>query len=203
MNNYEYIIAGLPALQPSAGARGAHAAAEQIILSIREQLSQKDNRTVDLLLSGYESENLDAEFYGKSLKHPNRFIREFFGYDLNLRNIKVEYLNRSLGRPEEMDKVYPEGWDGSDFEGRQEIMTVLEGTDILKRERGLDDLMWKMIDEITVMDVFCLEAILGFIAKLKIIDRWDRLDPDTGNQLFRKLVEEIRATYDNKKNDII
>lgn len=82
-------------------------------------------------------------------------------------------------------------------------MAVLENGDILRRERGLDDLMWKRIDEITVMDVFDIEAILGFIAKLKIIDRWDRLDPETGRELFRKLVEEIRSTYDNKKNNMI
>ncbi len=202
MNNYEYIVASLPTMQ-AAGIKSTRLQAEQIIQSIREQLSQKDNRLVDLLLSGYEAENLDAEFYSRTLGHANRFIREFFGYDLNLRNVKVEYLNKSLGRPDEMDKVIPDGWDDSAFEGRQEIMAVLEGQDILKRERGLDDLMWKKIDEITVMDVFDIEAILGFIAKLKIIDRWDKLDSDTGHSLFRRLVEEIRATYDNKKNNII
>ena len=202
MNNYEYIVASLPTLQPGQTKR-AHAGAEQIVQSIREQLSEKDNGLVDLLLSGYESDNLDAGFYHEALHHRNRFIREFFEYDLNLRNIKVEYLNRSLGRPEDMDTVSPEGWDGSAFDGRQEIMAVLEGDDILKRERGLDDLMWRKIDEITVMDVFDMEAILGFIAKLKIIDRWDKLDPDTGHDLFRRLVEEIRATYDNKKNNMI
>ncbi|HIT46918.1 MAG TPA: DUF2764 family protein [Candidatus Cryptobacteroides merdipullorum] len=202
MNNYEYIVASLPTLQP-VRTKSAHAGAEQIVQSIREQLSEKDNGLVDLLLSGYESDNLDAGFYHEALHHRNRFIREFFEYDLNLRNIKVEYLNRSLGRPEGMDTVSPEGWDGSAFDGRQEIMAVLEGDDILKRERGLDDLMWRKIDEITVMDVFDMEAILGFIAKLKIIDRWDKLDPDTGHDLFRRLVEEIRATYDNKKNNMI
>ena len=202
MNNYEYIVASLPTLQPGQ-TKSAHAGAEQIVQSIREQLSEKDNGLVDLLLSGYESDNLDAGFYHEALHHRNRFIREFFEYDLNLRNIKVEYLNRSLGRPEGMDTVSPEGWDGSAFDGRQEIMTVLEGDDILKRERGLDDLIWRKIDEITVMDVFDMEAILGFIAKLKIIDRWDKLDPDTGHDLFRRLVEEIRATYDNKKNNMI
>ena len=202
MDNYEYIIAGLPALQ-QAPTGASHADADRIMASIREQLSEKDNALVDLLLSGWDAESLDSAFYLKALNHRNRFIREFFEYDLNLRNIKVEYLNRSLGRPEGMDTVSPEGWDGSAFDGRQEIMTVLEGDDILKRERGLDDLMWRKIDEITVMDVFDMEAILGFIAKLKIIDRWDKLDPDTGHDLFRRLVEEIRATYDNKKNNMI
>lgn len=202
MDNYEYIIAGLPALQ-QAPTGASHADADRIMASIREQLSEKDNALVDLLLSGWDAESLDSAFYLKALNHRNRFIREYFAYDLNLRNLKVEYLNKSLGRPEDMDIVRLEGMDGSDFEGRQEIMSVLKGADILKRERGLDDLMWKKIEEITIMDVFDIEVILGFIARLKIIDRWDKLDPDTGNELFRKLVEEIRATYDNKKNNLI
>lgn len=202
MDNYEYIIAGLPALQ-QAPTGASHADADRIMASIREQLSEKDNALVDLLLSGWDAESLDSAFYLKALNHRNRFIREYFAYDLNLRNLKVEYLNKSLGRPEDMDIVRLEGMDGSDFEGRQEIMSVLEGADILKRERGLDDLMWKKIEEITIMDVFDIEVILGFIARLKIIDRWDKLDPDTGNELFRKLVEEIIATYDNKKNNLI
>lgn len=63
--------------------------------------------------------------------------------------------------------------------------------------------MWKKVDELTIMDVFDIEAILAFIVKLKIIDRWEKLDPATGRELFRKLVDEIRSTYDNKKNNII
>lgn len=202
MNNYEYIVAGLPVLQQGP-AQGSHDSAARILSSIREQLSARDNELVDLLLSGYESENLNTEFYSRSLSHRNRFIREFFSYDLDLRNVKVEYLNKSLGRPADMDTVVPAGREDESFEGRQEVMAVLENGDILRRERGLDDLMWKRIDEITVMDVFDIEAILGFIAKLKIIDRWDKLDPETGRELFRKLVEEIRSTYDNKKNNMI
>lgn len=202
MNNYEYIVAGLPVLQQGP-AQGSHDSAARILSSIREQLSARDNELVDLLLSGYESENLTAEFYSRALSHRNRFIREFFSYDLDLRNVKVEYLNKSLGRPADMDTVVPAGREDESFEGRQEVMAVLENGDILRRERGLDDLMWKRIDEITVMDVFDIEAILGFIAKLKIIDRWDKLDPETGRELFRKLVEEIRSTYDNKKNNMI
>ena len=202
MNNYEYIVAGLPVLQQGP-VQGSRTGAAQILDSIREQLSEHDNALVDLLLSGFESENLDAGFYAAALAHKNRFIREYFGYDLDLRNVKVEYLNKSLGRPDGMDLVVPPGMEDHSFEGRQEVTAVLQGEDILKRERGLDDLMWKKIDEITVMDVFDIEAILGFIAKLKIIERWEKLDPATGSELFRKLVEEIRSTYDNKKNNMI
>lgn len=202
MNNYEYIIAGLPVLQPGPS-HSQHTPASDIIEDIRGQLSSKDLETFDFLLSGYDDTVLDRDYYAKALAHRNRFIREFFAYDLRLRNVKVDYLNKALGRPEGQDTVQLEGVSEQEFEGRQEVLSVLEGSDILKRERGLDDLMWKTIDEITVMEVFSLNVILAFAAKLRIIDRWDRLDPETGNALFRKLVTEIRSTYDNKKNNMI
>lgn len=63
--------------------------------------------------------------------------------------------------------------------------------------------MWQKIDEITISDVFDIEFILGFLAKLNIIGRWLKLDPETGRTMFRQLVDDIRKTYDNKKqNDI-
>ena len=54
--------------------------------------------------------------------------------------------------------------------------------------------MWNRIEEINVMKVFDLDVILGFTACLKIVDRWLKLDPETGRELFRKLVEEIRSS---------
>ena len=86
-----------------------------------------------------------------------------------------------------------------EFEQKGEIVEILSGTDIIGREKGLDMAIWEHVEEVTTMDVFDMDAILGFIARLKIIDRWDKLDPETGAELFRRLIKEIRATYDNKK----
>ena len=86
-----------------------------------------------------------------------------------------------------------------DFEQKEEVEAVLAGNDIIAREKGLDLLMWNHIEEATVHDFFDIDAILAFTAKLKIIDRWEKLDPKTGAELFRRMVSEIRATYDNKK----
>lgn len=203
MNNYEYIIAGLPVLQHGTG-RGSGVDAEGILAEIRSQLSSRDSALLDFLLSGFEGDNLDADFYAKALKSRNRFIRSYFAYDLNLRNAKVEWINRTLSRPEGQDVLSPDGSQWTpEFEGRAEIDAVLSGSDILGRERGLDELMWQRIEEITLSDLFDIELILAFAAKLKIVDRWEKLDPETGQKFFRKLVQDIRATYDNKKNSDI
>ena len=62
MNNYEYIIAGLPFLSQD----GREAPdTEAILADIREQLSEKDAKTLDFLLSAYAPDMPDAAFYLK------------------------------------------------------------------------------------------------------------------------------------------
>ncbi len=198
MNNYEYIVASLPVIEP--GSRlGSSSAANAITNDIREQLSNKDNALVTMLLDGFDPEKLNAGFYRACLGSGSRFLREYFLFDLFLRNTKVEYLNASLGRPEGKDVLLLEELEDYEFEQKEEIVGILSGTDIIGREKGLDMAIWEHVEEVTTMDVFDMDAILGFIARLKIIDRWDKLDPETGADLFRRLIKEIRATYDNKK----
>ena len=198
MNNYEYIVASLPVIEP--GSRlGSSSAANAITNDIREQLSNKYNALVTMLLDGFDPEKLNAGFYRACLGSGSRFLREYFLFDLFLRNTKVEYLNASLGRPEGKDVLLLEELEDYEFEQKEEIVEILSGTDIIGREKGLDMAIWEHVEEVTTMDVFDMDAILGFIARLKIIDRWDKLDPETGAELFRRLIKEIRATYDNKK----
>ncbi len=201
MNNYEYIVASLPVI--TSDFRG-DLDYNGVIGEIRSQLSKKDEEILDILLHGFDPEKLDRDFYLKALASKDAFIREYFSYDLDVRNTRVEFLNKALNRPEGLDiLVLDEEAEPGEFEGWKQVMSVLEGSDILARERGLDDLMWAKIDEIVGLQVFTLDAILGFAAKLQIIARWLKLDPQTGRELFKKLVDEIRNnknTIDNEYN---
>ena len=190
MNNYEYIIAGLPFLSQD----GREAPdTEAILADIREQLSAADAKTLDFLLSAYAPDMPDAAFYLEARRSRNRFVREFFALDLGVRNAKVEYLNRSLGRPEGTDVVNPDPEkDLPEFDQKPEVDAILETDDILGRERALDNFYWKAADALTVLDVFDLDLILAFVVKLKQVERWLRLDEATGRELFRKLVKEIK-----------
>lgn len=192
MNNYEYIVASMPDIRPgwNFGDKGP----DVYIGEIRELCSDRDRELVDLLLSGYDDSNLNEEFYRKVTAHRNRFIREYFSFDMNVRNMKVQYLNRSLGRPAEKD-VMVLSEEPAEFGEAPAVAAVLSKEDILSRERGLDDIMWEKIDSITTFDYFDIEAILGFIAKLQIVARWFRLDEQQGREMFRKLVEEVRGTF--------
>lgn len=194
MSNYEYIIAGLPVLQRTADGIPAGFDVEELIAGIRSALEGKDAAGLDLLLQGFDPDSLNADFYAAALKNRSDFIRKYFEYDLLVRNTRTVWLNRSLGRDELTDTVTLPGMEDPDPFEVQAINEVLSRSDILERERELDTLMWNRIEEINVMKVFDLDVILGFTACLKIVDRWLKLDPETGRGLFRKLVEEIRSS---------
>ena len=47
------------------------------------------------------------------------------------------------------------------------------------------------------MDYFNMNAILAFLVKAKTVQRWAELDPAKGEEMFHKLVMEIRGTSAN------
>ncbi len=195
MNNYEYIIASLPVISSDFRAELDY---EGILEQIREQLSEKDLKFFSLLLDGFNPDKLNEDFYKQVLKCPNAFIKGYFLYDLNVRNVRVRFINQNLGRPSEEDvlNILPENYE---FEDKEKVRDILNNSDILGRERALDDLMWAKAEELCGLQVFSADCIFAFIAKLQIVARWLKLDPQTGRQLFKQLVEEIR---NNKKNII-
>lgn len=191
MNNYVYIIASLPVISTKQK-YPEDFDPEKILSRIKEQCSEKDRMTIDFLLDGFNDEKLDKSFYEKALSHKNSFIKEYFRFDLNLRNAKVKYLNQALDRPEGLDVM---DIDGGVFEEAAKVKDILHKQDILARERGLDDLMWEKISGMTLFNYFDMAVILAFIAKLHIIDRWLKLDEKSGKEMFRKLVDEVRGTF--------
>ena len=201
MANYEYIVASLPDI--TTGWKFGEKGPEDYIEEIVSLCSEKDRKLIEFLMSGYLEENLNAGFYSEALTHKDAFIREYFRFDLNVRNAKVKYLNKALGREAEKD-VLLFGEDATqavldavadEFEEASDLETILHTGDILSREKGIDDLMWEKIDSLTTFNYFDIDAILGFITKLNIVARWYRLDEQTGREMFKKLVDEVRGTF--------
>jgi hypothetical protein len=192
MDNYVYIVAGLPELTSGFENTGFDYAA--VKESIMELLSEKDQQLVELMEEGFNEDSLDAEFYAKAAKSKNRFIRDYFDFDARLRNLKVSYLAKRLGKKGEDYMVeLPE----ADFEEGKQIQDILADADFVEREQKMDELKWEKASDIARMDYFNMNAILAFLVKAKTVQRWAELDPDKGTEMFHKLVQEIRGTSAN------
>ena len=206
MSNYEYIIASLPYLTLDFQYSG-QAGFNSVISDIKRDLDDHDQELVEFLLKGFSEKELDADFYAQALRNRNRFLREYLRFDLNLRNAKVRYLNAQLGREPDQDVMTGEDpeapdvdidgfrFNGGEFEEMLKVENILSGTDLVAREKGLDDILWEKIDSLSTFHYFDIEAILAYIAKLRIVTRWLNLDEEVGRDVFRRLLKDVRGTY--------
>ncbi len=192
MDNYVYIVAGLPELTSGFENAGFDYAA--VKESIMELLSEKDQQLVELMEDGFDENTLNADFYAKAAESKNRFIREYFDFDGRLRNMKVNYLAKRLGKKgEDYIVELPE----ADFEEEKQIQDILADADFVEREQKMDELKWEKASDIARMDYFNMNAILAFLVKAKTVQRWAELDAAKGQEMFKKLVQEIRGTSAN------
>ena len=210
MSNFEYIISSLPYLTMDFKYAG-QAGFNSVISDIKRDLDEKDQGLVEFLLKGFSDKELNADFYAAALRHRNRFLREYFRFDLNLRNAKVRYLNAQLGREPDQDVMTgedPEAEDvdidgfrftGGEFEEALKVDNILSEKDLVSREKGLDDLLWDKIDGLSTFHYFDIEAVLAYIAKLHIVTRWLNLDEEVGRDVFRRLLKDVRGTYKGVK----
>ena len=210
MSNFEYIISSLPYLTMDfkyAGQTGFNS----VISDIKRDLDEHDQGLVDFLIKGFSEKELNADFYANALRSRNRFLREYFRFDLNLRNAKVRYLNAQLGREPDQDVMTgedPEAEDvdidgfrftGGEFEEALKVDNILADKDLVSREKGLDDLLWDKIDGLSTFHYFDIEAVLAYIAKLHIVTRLLNLVEEVGRDVFRRLLKDVRGTYKGVK----
>jgi hypothetical protein len=60
-------------------------------------------------------------------------------------------------------------------------------------------LKWNVLDELTTFDYFNINKILAFLVKAGMVQRWVKLDAKVGQEMFQKLVKDLRETYELPK----
>lgn len=187
MNNYVYIVAGLPELALSfENSDFSYSKVKEYFYTL---LSEKDRAIVDLMEEGFNEETLGEDFYTRALSHSNRFIRDYFRFDMHVRNMKVLYLSKRLDKNPEQYLVKSEN---NDFEEMKQVETIFENMDFVAREQQMDKLRWTKVNELVQMDYFNMNTILAFLVKAKLVQRWSILDKEKGREMFEKLVKEIQ-----------
>jgi hypothetical protein len=51
---------------------------------------------------------------------------------------------------------------------------------------------WAFLEEQTTFHYFTVEVILSYLLKLMILDRWLKLDPESGAEKFGKISADFR-----------
>ncbi|MDR1347106.1 MAG: DUF2764 domain-containing protein [Prevotellaceae bacterium] len=165
------------------------------------------------LLKLYERnrENLlQTLFYDEALKTKNAFICRWFEFDRDLRNIQAAIVARRLktdasdsfvgSRSENFAKSSAADFGlSSEIDWIQQIVQIAEIADPCECERKIDLFRWEKIDEISVYNYFDIDAVLAFMQKADIVDRWMSLDSQTGKEMFKKLIGDLMKTCDTQE----
>lgn len=198
MDNYHYIITGLPELFPEFPARPF--SYEDTAAAIREQLSRQDRRKVDWLEYGFDPSNLSHYFYHAVSRQKSVLLKEYFRFDKDLRNASVKFISNTDGK-RELEKFMVSPAEPSPLFESSYIENIFKTDNLMERELSIDRYRWAKISEITLGHYFDIEVILGFLAKGMIVRRWQALDAKSGAVLFRNYVEEIRSSFNRHANN--
>ncbi|MDH5681924.1 MAG: DUF2764 domain-containing protein [Spirochaetota bacterium] len=155
---------------------------------------------------------LTTEGYRCRLRHGNRFLQKWFTFDLDLKNIVAALncrkhklsLTKELLPVEGEDNVYQtliQKEHTKDFglsrifPQIQTLLELFEQEDIKSREWWLDELKWKILDDLTLLFDFTIEKILSYCIKFIIVNRWLSLDKQRGEVIFHRLIRDISSAY--------
>ncbi len=172
-------------------------------------IKQYKGKTSDLSIEN----QLQTAYYKHVFATKNSFLKQWFAFDLNLKNIltavncrkynlDIEHQLVSLGKANEVYNLLLKGIpQANELEEyvpfAHEILEIAQSEmDISEREKAIDQIKWKFLDELSLFKYFSIENILVYILKLEMVDRWNMLDNETGKAFFSKLVRELKNGYE-------
>lgn len=146
-------------------------------------------------------------YYQACEKSECRFIREWYAFDRDLRNLIAAYTARRLGI-HVADELVGDGYvvrslsrsSAGDFglTGELEYLDIVmaatgEEGNMVEKEHMIDLLRWKMAEELTTFDYFNINAVLAYLVKVNIVHRWVALDTTRGRQMLRRLLASMSS----------
>ncbi len=167
--------------------------------------SPDNNEEEDIDTSLRLERSLYEAFYREASRSRNRFVRDWFDFDRTLRNICAAAAAVKARRPVEEVVVGDDAVTqalcrstAADFGLKGEVefieplmQTLTEENDIISRERRLDMLRWAVAEEMTIFDYFNMEAVLAYMVRVGLVQRWKTLEPRTGREMFARLLDAL------------
>lgn len=136
----------------------------------------------------------------------NAFVRRWYELNLDINNILTAVLARQQGwsvgdfikGDNEVTEMIRENktrdFDLShEFDYVKDLMKIVDEPDPVDKERMIDSMKWLWLDEYTFFDPFNFEALFAYFCKLKIKERWARLDVEQGKATFENIIENLRG----------
>lgn len=174
MNCY-YVVASLPTL--ALGEPPPFPVAE-VPRRLANVLEDPQKAMVEKFVMGRESE-VDSPF-----------VRRWLDLETQIRNVCAKVR---AGRRGVESRPFEHPQEGYAVWIERAVHDAFARPNPLEREMSLDRLRWRILDELTVAEPFGFNAVLAWILKLRLVERWNGWRPDAGQVRFEEAVSAIRA----------
>ena len=149
---------------------------------------------------------LAALYYKYGMECKNKFVADWFEFNLNINNILTALTCRKYGWDIKSaivgDNVVAETIRNSvsarDFNLKAEIdyfdalVSISETANLLDREHRIDALKWNWLEENTFFSSFSIEKVLSFWLRCELMHRWDNLSMEEGAEIFRQMINDLK-----------
>jgi len=156
-------------------------------------------------ISGFAEDRLWGLFYEYAMGAGNAFVREWYRFNLNVNNIQTAITARTYGL--DMQKVIvgtddiaqalrtsgARDWGLSqELDYFDDVVRLHEEDDLSQRERKTDMLRWRWLEDNSFFNYFSVEKLFSYMVRLSMVERWNGMDRERGQQLFRELIGSLK-----------
>ena len=125
----------------------------------------------------YKAENLLASAYYAYAMKMN--VAEVIVGDTEVCEMLRTSNARDFGLSETLDYFEP-------------LQRLVETDDLVEREKKVDQLKWKWLEDASFFHYFTIERLFVFLLQLEMIERWVLLDKEKGSELFRQMIQNLK-----------
>lgn len=155
-----------------------------------------------------KEDQLATLYYSFACVSSNDFVRDFFSFMLNVKNIIIGFQSRKFGfdlaqtivGDNDIAKIIRNsttkdlGLTG-ELEYTEDVSRLAEESNILERELKLDKLIWNYLEEQTFFNYFTIERVFAYLIRTDILDRWEKVRKENGEDVFRQTIGSLKGTY--------
>ena len=148
---------------------------------------------------------LAALYYAYAMECKNKFVSSWFAFNLTVNNIlvalaarkyKMELSSVIVGDTEVCEALRTSNARDFGLTGEvdcmEQLMKISEISELVEREKKIDQLRWNWMEEATFFDYFTIERLFVFLLQLNMVERWMVLDKEKGNLLFRNIIATLK-----------
>ncbi len=148
-------------------------------------------------------------FYDWVDQHDNEYVKDWFRFDRDIRNIIIAMNCRKhnlplqsqlIGNNELSARLLKSSASdfglGNDYPYLEALTRLTEQNDIIEKEKGYDALRWKWLEDRTFFDYFTIPRIMAYFNRLQIVYRWIHLSQSVGEKRFGQVLHDLENSFE-------